>query len=206
MLCDRMDIDVWEVVDAAATKPYGFMPFKPGPGLGGHCLPVDPFYLAWKAREFDTPTEFIELAGEVNQKMPYFCVERIARALNDESKPLRGSKIAILGVAYKAGVGDVRESPALKIIGLLRERGAVIAYHDAHVPELTALDLVSQPLEDALAEQRLRGRPDPPPGGRSRAGRPLDAARRRLPRRDARHRGRQARTALRWSGAGRRRA
>jgi hypothetical protein len=145
----RVELPLWKL---GATKPYGFMPFKPGPGLGGHCLPVDPFYLAWKAREYDTPTEFIELAGEVNNKMPWFCVERIARALNDESKPLRGSKIAILGVAYKAGVGDVRESPALKIIGLLRERGAVIAYHDAHVPELPALELASQPLEEALAD------------------------------------------------------
>jgi UDP-N-acetyl-D-glucosamine dehydrogenase len=151
MLCDRMGLDVWEVVDAAATKPYGFMPFKPGPGLGGHCLPVDPFYLAWRAREFDVATEFIELAGEVNQKMPWFCIERISRALNDESKPLRGSRIAILGVAYKAGVGDVRESPALKIVRLLQERGAAVVYHDDHVPVLPDLDLRSVPLDDALA-------------------------------------------------------
>src|ERR687893_602617 len=122
ILCDRMGIDIWEVVDAAATKPYGFMRFDPGPGMGGHCLPVDPFYLAWKAREFDVPTEFVELAGEVNQTMPYFCVEKIARALNDHSKPVRGSRIAIVGVAYKPGVGDTRESPALKIMRLLRER------------------------------------------------------------------------------------
>ena len=112
MLCDRMGIDVWEVVDAAATKPYGFMSFKPGPGMGGHCLPVDPFYLSWKAREFDLQTEFIELAGEVNAAMPHFCVEKIAGALNDESKSVRGSRIAIIGVSYKSGVGDVRESPA----------------------------------------------------------------------------------------------
>jgi UDP-N-acetyl-D-glucosamine dehydrogenase len=151
MLCDRMGLDVWEVVDAAATKPYGFMPFKPGPGLGGHCLPVDPFYLAWRAREFDVATEFIELAGEVNQKMPWFCIERISRALNDESKPLRGSRIAILGVAYKAGVGDVRESPALKIVRLLQERGADVVYHDDHVPVLPDLGLRSVPLDDALA-------------------------------------------------------
>ena len=115
-LCDRMGIDIWEVVDAAATKPYGFMRFEPGPGMGGHCLPVDPFYLAWRAREYDTPTEFIELAGEVNQRMPYFCVEKLARALNEHSKPIRGSRIAIIGVSYKAGVGDLRESPALKIM------------------------------------------------------------------------------------------
>jgi len=114
MLCDRMDIDVWEVVEAAATKPYGFMSFKPGPGMGGHCLPVDPFYLAWRAREFDMQTEFIELAGEVNQRMPYFCVERVARALNDQSKSVRGSRVGIFGVSYKPGVGDLRESPSLR--------------------------------------------------------------------------------------------
>src|SRR5207248_7796189 len=103
MLCDRMSIDVWEVVEAAATKPYGFMRFDPGPGMGGHCLPVDPFYLAWKAREYDTATEFIELAGEVNQNMPYFCVEKISRALNDKTKAVRGSRIALIGVSYYAG-------------------------------------------------------------------------------------------------------
>jgi UDP-N-acetyl-D-glucosamine dehydrogenase len=136
ILCDRMGIDIWEVTDAAATKPYGFMSFKPGPGMGGHCLPVDPFYLAWRAREFDMQTEFIELAGEVNQRMPYFCVERIARALNDHSKSVRGSRIGIYGVSYKPGVGDLRESPALRIIGLLRDQGAEIVYHDDFVPEL----------------------------------------------------------------------
>ena len=150
MLCDRMHIDVWEVVDAAATKPYGFMRFDPGPGMGGHCLPVDPFYLAWKAREFDTPTEFIELAGEVNQNMPYFCVEKITRALNEHTKPVRGSRIAVLGVSYKAGVGDLRESPALKIMRLLRERGAELVYSDEFVPELGDFGLAHVPLEDAL--------------------------------------------------------
>src|SRR6187200_1607526 len=123
MLADRMGIDIWEVVDAAATKPYGFMRFEPGPGMGGHCLPVDPFYLAWKAREYDLSTEFIELAGEVNGAMPYHCAEKVARALNDECKPVRGSRIAIIGVSYKAGVGDLREAPALKIMDLLAERG-----------------------------------------------------------------------------------
>jgi UDP-N-acetyl-D-glucosamine dehydrogenase len=136
ILCDRMGIDVWEVVEAAASKPYGFMSFKPGPGMGGHCLPVDPFYLAWRAREFDTQTEFIELAGEVNQRMPYFCVEKIARALNDHAKPVRGSHVAIVGVSYKPGVGDLRESPALRIIRLLREQGAEVSYYDEYVPEL----------------------------------------------------------------------
>ncbi len=150
MLCDRMGIDIWEVVEAAATKPYGFMRFDPGPGMGGHCLPVDPFYLAWKAREYDTPTEFIELAGEVNQNMPYFCVEKIARALNEHTKPVRGSRIAVLGVSYKAGVGDLRESPAVKIIRLLRERGADIVYSDEHVAEVPELGLASESLEAAL--------------------------------------------------------
>ena len=112
-----MGIDVWEVVDAAATKPFGFMGFEPGPGMGGHCLPVDPFYLAFKAREHDFYTEFIELAGKLNQAQPQFCVEKIERTLNDARKPVRGSRILVLGVAYKAGVGDLREAPALKIIG-----------------------------------------------------------------------------------------
>ena len=150
MLCDRMQIDVWEVVEAAATKPYGFMRFDPGPGMGGHCLPVDPFYLAWKAREYDTPTEFVELAGEVNQAMPYFCAEKVARSLNDHSKAVRGSRVAVLGVAYKPGVSDLRESPALKIMRLLRERGAELAYHDDHVAELAEFGLSSEPLGSAL--------------------------------------------------------
>jgi UDP-N-acetyl-D-glucosamine dehydrogenase len=144
ILCDRMGIDVWEVVDAAATKPYGFMSFKPGPGMGGHCLPVDPFYLAWRAREFDLQTEFIELAGEINQRMPYFCVEKVARALNEHAKPVRGSRIAVMGVSYKPGVGDLRESPALRIIRLLREQGAEVSYHDPYVPELADLGLRSE--------------------------------------------------------------
>jgi UDP-N-acetyl-D-glucosamine dehydrogenase len=150
MLCDRMGIDIWEVVDAAATKPYGFMRFDPGPGMGGHCLPVDPFYLAWKAREYDVPTEFIELAGEVNQAMPYFCADKITTALNDQSKPVRGSRIVILGVAYKAGVGDLRESPGLKIMRILRKRGADVTFHDDYIGELQEFGLTSEPLDDAL--------------------------------------------------------
>jgi UDP-N-acetyl-D-glucosamine dehydrogenase len=150
MLCDRMGIDVWEVVDAAATKPYGFMRFEPGPGMGGHCLPVDPFYLAWRAREFEMQTEFIELAGEVNQAMPYYCVQRITRALNEHSKAVRGSRIVIFGVSYKAGVGDLRESPALKIMRLLIELGADVRYHDEHVAELPQWDLSSEPFDSAL--------------------------------------------------------
>lgn len=152
MLCDRMGIDIWEVVDAASTKPYGFMRFEPGPGMGGHCLPVDPFYLSWKAREYGQPTEFIELAGEVNQRMPEFCVDRIARALNDHSKPVRGSKVAILGVSYKAGVGDLRESPALTIMRLLDQQGAILAYHDDYVPEVPELGQTNDPLETALSD------------------------------------------------------
>jgi UDP-N-acetyl-D-glucosamine dehydrogenase len=150
MLCDRMGIDVWEVVDAAATKPYGFMRFEPGPGMGGHCLPVDPFYLSWRAREFDMTTRFIELAGEINQQMPYHCVARIERALNDQGKAVRGAKVALLGVSYKAGVGDIRESPALKIVALLRALGADVVFHDPYVPELREHELRGSSLDDAL--------------------------------------------------------
>jgi UDP-N-acetyl-D-glucosamine dehydrogenase len=149
-LCDRMGIDVWEVVDAAGTKPFGFMRFDPGPGMGGHCLPIDPFYLAFKAREHDFYTEFIELAGKLNQAQPHFCVEKIERTLNDAFKPVRGSRVLLLGVAYKGGVGDLREAPALKIIRRLRELGADIAYHDPHVPELTEHGLASVDLDDGV--------------------------------------------------------
>ena len=152
ILSDRMGIDIWEVVDAAATKPYGFMRFEPGPGMGGHCLPVDPFYLTWRAREFHMSTEFIELAGKINQQMPYYCVERIERALNDVSKPVKGSKIAILGVSYKGGIGDIRESPALRIMEVLADRGADLRYHDPYVPELGDLKLQSVSLQDATAD------------------------------------------------------
>jgi UDP-N-acetyl-D-glucosamine dehydrogenase len=150
VLADRMGIDVWEVIDAAATKPYGFMRFDPGPGMGGHCLPVDPFYLSWRAREYDFVPEFVELAGKMNQAMPYVCVERIVRALNDAGKAVRGSRIALLGVAYKPGVGDTRESPALKILELLRGHGADIVYHDPHVDNLPQFDLASTDLDAAL--------------------------------------------------------
>jgi UDP-N-acetyl-D-glucosamine dehydrogenase len=141
MLTDRMGIDIWEVIDAASTKPFGFMRFEPGPGIGGHCLPVDPFYLTWRAREYDFATEFIELAGKVNAQMPYFGVERIERALNDAYKPVRGSRILLLGVSYKPGVGDLRGSPALAMIDLLRKRGAEVAYHDPYVAELPSHSL-----------------------------------------------------------------
>jgi UDP-N-acetyl-D-glucosamine dehydrogenase len=155
MLCDRMGIDVWEVVDAASTKPYGFMRFDPGPGMGGHCLPVDPFYLSWRAREFDMATEFIELAGKVNQQMPYHCVAKVERLLNDARKPVRGSRIAVLGVSYKQGVGDVRESPGLKIVTLLSALGADLRYHDPFVPELPEHGLHSEPLDAALEDADL---------------------------------------------------
>jgi UDP-N-acetyl-D-glucosamine dehydrogenase len=155
MLTDRMGIDIWEVVEAAATKPYGFMPFTPGPGMGGHCLPVDPFYLSWRAREFDMSTEFIELAGKVNQQMPYHCVAKVERALNDAGLPVKGARIAVLGVSYKPGVGDIRESPALKIVELLRGLGGDISYHDPHVPELSELGLRSLPLDDVLTDADL---------------------------------------------------
>ena len=151
IVAKRMGIDIWEVVDAAATKPYGFMKFEPGPGMGGHCLPVDPFYLTWRAREFHMSTEFIELAGKINQQMPVHCVERIELALNDVAKPIRGSRIVLLGVAYKGGIGDTRESPALRIIEELARRGADLVYHDPHVPELSELNLTSTPLADALS-------------------------------------------------------
>jgi UDP-N-acetyl-D-glucosamine dehydrogenase len=149
-LCDRMHVDVWEVVEAAATKPFGFMSFKPGPGLGGHCLPVDPFYLAWKAREFDFYTEFIELAGKVNENMPYFCLEKITRALNSQEKAVKGSRVRLVGVSYKADVGDLRESPALKLIELLRDEGAEVSYHDPHVPELPEYALSSADLDGSI--------------------------------------------------------
>jgi len=152
MLTDRMGIDIWEVVEAASTKPYGFMRFDPGPGMGGHCLPVDPFYLSWRAREFDMATEFIELAGQVNQQMPYHCVAKVQRALNDAGLPVKGARIVVLGVSYKPGVGDTRESPALKIISLLRELGADLSYHDPHVPTLTDFGLSSTDLEQALTD------------------------------------------------------
>jgi len=154
-LCDRLDIDVWEVIDAASTKPFGFMRFEPGPGMGGHCLPVDPFYLAFKAREQDFYPEFIELAGKVNQAQPAFCVERIERALNQASKSVKGSKILLLGASYKSGSGDTRESPALTILRLLTALEADISYHDPFVPELPEFGLTSANLDEALAATDL---------------------------------------------------
>ena len=149
-LCERMKIDFWEVVDAAATKPFGFMSFKPGPGLGGHCIPIDPFYLTWKAREYDFYTEFIELAGKVNENMPYHCRSLISQALNHgKGLSLSSARILVLGVAYKPNIGDMRESPALKLIELLLAAGADVSYHDPHVPALPEHELVSVPLDPA---------------------------------------------------------
>jgi UDP-N-acetyl-D-glucosamine dehydrogenase len=136
ILCDRMGINVWEVIDAAATKPFGFMPFYPGPGLGGHCIPIDPFYLSWKTKQAGIEARFIELAGYINGQMPHFVVDKVQNALNDHVKPLKGSRVHILGVAYKRDIDDVRESPALDIIQLLERRGAIVTYSDPYIPEI----------------------------------------------------------------------
>ncbi|MDQ3378937.1 MAG: nucleotide sugar dehydrogenase [Actinomycetota bacterium] len=151
-LCDRMGIDVWEVVEAAATKPFGFMSFKPGPGLGGHCIPIDPFYLTWKAREYGFYTEFIELAGKVNESMPWFCRSVVSQALNHSLQlSLKGSRILVLGVAYKPNISDTRESPAIKLIGLLEAAGSDVSYHDPHVPSFreNGITMSSSPLDPA---------------------------------------------------------
>ncbi len=149
-LCDRMGLDVWEVVEAAATKPFGFMSFQPGPGLGGHCIPIDPFYLTWKAREYGFYTEFIELAGKVNESMPYFCRSLVSQALNHSLElSLKGARILVVGVAYKPDISDTRESPAVKLMGLLQTAGSEVSYHDPHVPSLAenGLALASVPLD-----------------------------------------------------------
>jgi len=163
-LCERMDIDIWEVIDAAKTKPFGFMPFYPGPGLGGHCIPIDPFYLSWKAREYDFHTQFIELAGRINEDMPYYVTRRMMDALNDQGKALNGAKILVLGVAYKADINDMRESPALNVITLLKEKGAQIRFHDPYVPEYNqdgekvfSVDLTESEVQQADAVIILSG-------------------------------------------------
>ena len=160
ILFDRMNIDIWEVVDAAKTKPFGFQAFYPGPGLGGHCIPIDPFYLTWLARKEGMTTRFIELAGEVNSQMPQYVVSRLAEFLNEQAKPIKGSKICILGMAYKKDVDDPRESPSFHLLDLLTERGAIISYSDPHIPKLPDMrhhnipDLESQELtSEFLAEQ-----------------------------------------------------
>src|ERR1041385_4225973 len=152
MMCDRIGINVWEVIDAAATKPFGFMPFYPGPGLGGHCIPIDPFYLSWKTKQAGIEARFIELAGYINGQMPHFVVDKIQNALNEHSKPLKGSRVHVLGVAYKRDIDDVRESPALDIIHLLEKRGANVTYSDPYVPRLRADGFLPHAMEaiDAL--------------------------------------------------------
>jgi UDP-N-acetyl-D-glucosamine dehydrogenase len=140
LMCDRMAIDVWEVVDAASTKPFGFMPFYPGPGLGGHCIPIDPFYLSWKARQSGFEARFIELAGHVNAAMPHYVADKVAEALNTHRKAVNGASVLVLGIAYKRNIDDVRESPALDVMHALAERGARVAYSDPHVPKLREID------------------------------------------------------------------
>ena len=135
----KMDIDVWEVIAAAETKPFGFMPFYPGPGLGGHCIPIDPFYLTWKAREFGCATRFIELAGEINSSMPGYVIDILTGALNERAKSVKSSKILVVGMAYKKNVGDMRESPACRLMALLMERGAQVNYYDPYIPEIGAM-------------------------------------------------------------------
>ncbi|HXS93430.1 MAG TPA: nucleotide sugar dehydrogenase [Candidatus Limnocylindrales bacterium] len=153
LMCDRMGINVWEVIDAAATKPFGFMPFYPGPGLGGHCIPIDPFYLSWKTKQAGIEARFIELAGYINGQMPHFVADKVQNALNDAGKPVKGSKVHVMGVAYKRDIEDMRESPALDIMMLLERRGGVVSYSDPHVPalKLDGLDLKAQP-ESAAAD------------------------------------------------------
>ena len=156
LMCDRMGINMWEVIDAAATKPFGFMPFYPGPGLGGHCIPIDPFYLSWKTKQAGIEARFIELAGYINGQMPQFVVDKVQNALNEQSKPVRGSRVHVMGVAYKKDIEDLRESPALDVILLLQRRGAIVSYSDPYVPHLSAedhggLNLKASP-ESAAAE------------------------------------------------------
>jgi UDP-N-acetyl-D-glucosamine dehydrogenase len=164
LVADRLALDMREVVDAAATKPFGFMRFDPGPGLGGHCLSVDPFALAWRARELDVPTDLVEVAGRLNRRAPEHGVAQVERALNDLGRPVRGARIAVLGAGRKAGVGDIRESAAVKIIGRLGRMGAAVAYHDPRVAELRAFGLTSLPLDEALAGADVAVAVTPVPG------------------------------------------
>ena len=158
--CDQLGLDVWEVIDAASTKPFGFMPHYPGPGLGGHCIPVDPYYLVWKLKTLDYPARFIELAGEVNRAMPAFVVSKVQASLERHGRPLRGSRVLVLGAAYKRDVADVRESPSLDVVELLAEHGALVEYHDPHVPSI-AVRLSERALAHAEAEGAVQG--DRPP-------------------------------------------
>ena len=158
MVFHKMDIDVWDVINAAATKPFGFTPFYPGPGLGGHCIPIDPFYLTWKAREYEINTKFIELAGEINTYQPYYVVQRAMEVLNDQSKALKGAKVLLLGAAYKKNVDDMRESPSLKLIEILREKGAVVDYSDPYIPKLPPTRKYKYDMESVdLSKENLNG-------------------------------------------------
>ena len=150
IMCDRLGIDVWEVIDAAATKPFGFMRFTPGPGLGGHCIPIDPLYLSWKLRTLNYTARFIDLASEINTGMPRYVVNKIQDALNDQTKPIKGSHVLVLGAAYKPDVDDLRESPALDVIGLLRQKGAEVSYHDPYIPRIQQDDLDLHSVPDAI--------------------------------------------------------
>lgn len=151
MMCDKLDLDAWEILDAAATKPFGFMKFTPGPGLGGHCIPIDPLYLSWKLRTLNYNARFIELASEVNTSMPRYWIQKVQDALNEEGKPVKGSRVLVLGVAYKKNVSDLRESPALDIIYLLREKGALVEYHDPYVPAFIYNELAMTSVTDLTA-------------------------------------------------------
>ena len=154
LLCERMGLDAWEVIDAAATKPFGFMPFRPGPGAGGHCIPVDPYYLAWRARQFGFVDRFVELAGDINMSMPRHVVDLVGEALNARGHPVNGSRVGVIGVAFKPNVGDSRNSPAAEVIALLRQRGATVAYHDPHIPRFVdagGIELESRDLLESLA-------------------------------------------------------
>ena len=193
LMCDRLGIDVWEVVQAAATKPFGFMPFYPGPGLGGHCIPIDPFYLSWKAKQTGFDPRFIELAGQINASMPHFVVDKIADALNRHRKPLNGSTVLVLGLAYKRDIDDIRESPSLDVMTLLHQKGATVQYADPYVPTLRArswhggFDLHGQANHAVFAgRSRLRRDPDGTSGGGLRDGPAVGAAHRRHAQRDRR--------------------
>ncbi len=155
LLCDRMQIDVWEVLEAAGTKPFGIQIFQPGPGVGGHCIPLDPFYLSWKAREYDFPTRFIELAGEINLRMPYFVVDKITRAMNTRQRAINGARILLLGIAYKKDIDDERESPALKVFELLEQQGAHVQFHDPYVPVVKPHTFFSRQIRSVALDEDL---------------------------------------------------
>jgi UDP-N-acetyl-D-glucosamine dehydrogenase len=154
IMCDRLKIDVWEVIEAAATKPFGFMKFTPGPGLGGHCIPIDPLYLSWKLRALNYTARFIELASEINTNMPRYVVGKIQDAMNERGKSLKGSQVLVLGAAYKPDVDDLRESPALDVIGLLRQKGAIVCYHDPYIPRLQEEDVTMECVPDLMSTVR----------------------------------------------------